>query len=963
MSRDNPFYYTHPTDPAEFVGRWSQVERIAADLSRPRADSWAIIGGRRFGKTSLLIVLESQLLKRQSTDDWCILPIFMDLAAIGDARTEGVAYERIVRQAYRALEKLDIGISETLMRGIAANKVTEFSFYQFGDTLENLSYSIGKLNKQLRLVLLLDETEAIIHLPWSSTFFAQLRALVSSRSLSDIVRLVLAGSTEFIHALDHSSPLWNVLRLIYLEPISKGDLQKLILSNGETSSELAALVHEQSGGHPFIAQYLLHHLWEEGLARATPSQVEHIAATMLQTRAADFQDWWETVGESGRLAYALLVYTEGWVDEQALLSQIDSTSQLPAQGLAAICYHGLAIRDGKEQRYRVAGKLFRNWFLENAAQIKEYNPPAIQALLATDFTSAPDIAQVAHDVTGLPEDLRFLGAAVAEVLPRLLAVSRDVNTALASDSVYNRRLGLSHAQEDLNALRQRLPLIGQKAMQRWQPVVDSWVQVLSRELERPILEFRTEVVNPYDAGNPITLRRAALFRGRRDLTEAMARALLERNRPTLVLHGPRRMGKTSFLLQLPRLLLGRTVPAFIDLQRPAATASTARFLYAVTHAIVNDARNHSRLILPMPGHETFEHKPFVTFADWLDEVVPAKLEEAGDTGVYQSEAYSLYSIYEVGLRRLLDKIGRDHPRYSEALTYQQRMVESIRQSRRYGDTATRQAERTEIIDQLNALALSALQVSFNELLNSASTGEEPTERKLGGFTLFLCFDEFEKLGQAVKTGRVDERVLDELRHTIQHREAVSLLFAGVQTLEELGPHWSSYFINVRPMRITYLRREEATDLVRNPDPESGFNLEYADEAVEDILAATCCHPFLVQLVCSAVVNLANERRTLLATSDLVQDAQTAALEMGEPYFRNLWDESTGGDTEAVAAGRAILRQVAVSQEPVAVTADAPAAARALERLLRHDVLERIGDGVQFQVPLVKRWVQEHAPVG
>jgi hypothetical protein len=35
---------------------------------------------------------------------------------------------------------------------------------------------------------------------------------------------------------------------------------------------------------------------------------------------------------------------------------------------------------------------------------------------------------------------------------------------------------------------------------------------------------------------------------------------------------------------------------------------------------------------------------------------------------------------------------------------------------------------------------------------------------------------------------------------------------------------------------------------------------------------------------------------------------------------------------------------------------------ATEQLLRHDALERISDGVQFQVPLVGRWVRERAPV-
>lgn len=75
----------------------------------------------------------------------------------------------------------------------------------------------------------------------------------------------------------------------------------------------------------------------------------------------------------------------------------------------------------------------------------------------------------------------------------------------------------------------------------------------------------------------------------------------------------------------------------------------------------------------------------------------------------------VYSSYEDGLRRLLDRMGQEHSRYSEALAYQHRLTENIAQCRRYGDTDTRKAERAAIIEQLNDLALSLLSISFNEL--------------------------------------------------------------------------------------------------------------------------------------------------------------------------------------------------------------------------------------------------------
>jgi len=75
----------------------------------------------------------------------------------------------------------------------------------------------------------------------------------------------------------------------------------------------------------------------------------------------------------------------------------------------------------------------------------------------------------------------------------------------------------------------------------------------------------------------------------------------------------------------------------------------------------------------------------------------------------------MFAAYEKGLEHLLARLGAAHGRYSEALVYQQRLVENIGRARRFGDTPQRQADRAEIIDQLNELALASLSVSFNQL--------------------------------------------------------------------------------------------------------------------------------------------------------------------------------------------------------------------------------------------------------
>jgi hypothetical protein len=74
-----------------------------------------------------------------------------------------------------------------------------------------------------------------------------------------------------------------------------------------------------------------------------------------------------------------------------------------------------------------------------------------------------------------------------------------------------------------------------------------------------------------------------------------------------------------------------------------------------------------------------------------------------------------FTAYENGLQQLLNQLGLTHPAYADALTFQQRLTENIQRARRFGDTASRRADRAEVIDQLNALSLNTLGTSFNDL--------------------------------------------------------------------------------------------------------------------------------------------------------------------------------------------------------------------------------------------------------
>jgi len=144
----------------------------------------------------------------------------------------------------------------------------------------------------------------------------------------------------------------------------------------------------------------------------------------------------------------------------------------------------------------------------------------------------------------------------------------------------------------------------------------------------------------------------------------------------------------------------------------------------------------------------------------------------------------VFTQYETGLTRLLERLGKGHPRYAEALTLQSRLLENIAQARRYGDAETRRAERAQIVDALNRLALETVEVSLGDLsdeeITSPFESPKPVFEKSKWNTAAirdlliaalndeelttLCFDYFrpvyENLAAGMGKGQKIQRLLD-----------------------------------------------------------------------------------------------------------------------------------------------------------------------------------------------------------
>jgi hypothetical protein len=225
--------------------------------------------------------------------------------------------------------------------------------------------------------------------------------------------------------------------------------------------------------------------------------------------------------------------------------------------------------------------------------------------------------------------------------------------------------------------------------------------------------------------------------------------------------------------------------------------------------------------------------------------------------------------------------------------------------------------------------------------------------------LILALDEFEEIEKKLHGGTLNESLMSYLRGMMQNRRGIRLLFAGTHTLDEMiSGMWTPYFRSAVPCRIGYLDEESARKLITNPIKE--FPLEYEPAAVDQLIEQTHCHPCLIQLICSVLVDQQNARKShYAANEDVTQAIDTVIKETGEYVFRGIWDWIPSNEQRRLA--------VLAAHEPLnetQLTATLPhtpiESAAMIERLVENELVVRDTTGCRFQVALLRRWVNRHA---
>ena len=231
------------------------------------------------------------------------------------------------------------------------------------------------------------------------------------------------------------------------------------------------------------------------------------------------------------------------------------------------------------------------------------------------------------EITAVSQTHEQLGAGeltgpASALLRSFSRISQDVSAALRQESAYNQRLALSAVEDRLDGLVRELTRSNEQYAARFRPIAGQWREIINAQSQQLAeeAELRQEIDSPYIIGVPLT-EQQEIFVGRHEISGRIEQLLLDRRQPPLFLYGQRRVGKTSLLNNLGRLLPSTIVPLFVDLQGPASRArNEIGFLYNVARSMRQSAERQRGMYLPMLSQESLTADPFTRFEEWLDEV-------------------------------------------------------------------------------------------------------------------------------------------------------------------------------------------------------------------------------------------------------------------------------------------------------------------------------------------------------
>lgn len=348
MKTTCPYNSTKPIyDASLFIGRAHHAKFLLDGLSKNILNSFVIIGGRRTGKSSSLIHIQN-LLKEMTKPDF--VPVYCDLLLLNAENAKSAEtdfYKRLISSINK-----ELSISES-------SEKYDYDFAQFSKCLaENFA-------GEKSLVLLFDETEALLKFEWATIFFANLRNSINSLGYRVSIVIAVFDWEQVQHILLRSWSLdYKKLRLEPFDFNETHDLVSLAWSNSEFSSTTIKKLLKQTGGHIYLLQKLLAQLWDIQQDKITSNDIDKVISWFFREEDESFEMWYSTNFKKleDHIVLSILAKSDSPVPEKDFQELVLDKKELKLS-LQKSLDSCLITVDG-ERKYYLRCLMFRNWLVE-----------------------------------------------------------------------------------------------------------------------------------------------------------------------------------------------------------------------------------------------------------------------------------------------------------------------------------------------------------------------------------------------------------------------------------------------------------------------------------------------------------------------------------------------------------------------------------------------------------------------
>lgn len=288
--------------------------------------------------------------------------------------------------------------------------------------------------------------------------------------------------------------------------------------------------------------------------------------------------------------------------------------------------------------------------------------------------------------------------------------------------------------------------------------------------------------------------------------------------------------------------------------------------------------------------------------------------------------------------------------YASIHMFLEKLAEQIYQEVSFRGVSIAKIEPTRLQEAFNRNE-ATIYHPFDQWLDGVERALQAEKR-----TVLLLFDEFEKLAEAAAAQHLKlNLLLDWFRNTIQNRSHIVFLFSGIQTFADMGTSWAGYFVNAKTLKMSFLHPKEAHLLIMQPVPNFPSQELFAEEVVAEIIRVTGCHPFLIQAVCSELIDTLNLENREQAEIQDVATAVASVFDGWNSYFQDMWERTNLQQRTClkILRGQEERKKALFTQHS---GLDEQTVHETLQALLKRDLIRRDEDSYQIAVPMFDTWI-------